>query len=294
MEILSRVSLEDDHFESVVAKSSRLSDACSEIIIVKKKVLIVAYYFPPIAASGSMRALGFCRYLDKYGWQARVLTTDPKSVYPPIGVDESLCRQLPNTVQIDRVSHKNPEPALLLARDKLRRFCKSVLFGNTQLQGGSKQNSSPEPGTGVLARYIAMRKAMTEWLFSFPDPQCFWLRPAVQRLAQISPKDYPDVVFATGGPWTSLLVGKALAKKFGVPFVADFRDPWTNNPNRKSLSVLLFQKHRELERSVCAAATKVIANTQELGDQFRHENPEVEEKFITITNGFDNQRWESS
>ena len=278
MEILSRVSLEDDHFESVVAKSSRLSDACSEIIIVKKKVLIVAYYFPPIAASGSMRALGFCRYLDKYGWQARVLTTDPKSVYPPIGVDESLCRQLPNTVQIDRVSHKNPEPALLLARDKLRRFCKSVLFGNTQLQGGSKQNSSPEPGTGVLARYIAMRKAMTEWLFSFPDPQCFWLRPAVQRLAHIPPRDYPDVVFATGGPWTSLLVGKALAKKFGVPFVADFRDPWTNNPNRKPLSALLFRKHKELEKSVCAAAAKVIANTEELGDQFRRDNPEIEDE----------------
>ncbi len=255
-----------------------------------KTLLIVAYYFPPIAASGSMRALGFCRYLDRYGWQARVLTTEPKSVYPPIGVDESLCRQLPNTVQIDRVPHKNPEPALLLARDKLWDFlCKSVLFGNRRLRVGSRQNTSEEPG-GIRKQY---RKAMTEWLFSFPDPQCFWLRPAVQRLAQIPSKDYPDVVLATGGPWTSLLIGQTLAKKFGVPFVADFRDPWTNNPNRRPHSDLLFRKHKELEKSVCAAAAKVIANTEKLQAQFRHDNPAAEEKFITITNGFDDERWGS-
>jgi hypothetical protein len=63
-----------------------------------KTVLVVAYYFPPIAASGSMRPLGFCRYLREYGWQPRVLTTDPKSVYPAMGVDVAntaeLCTKL--------------------------------------------------------------------------------------------------------------------------------------------------------------------------------------------------------
>jgi glycosyltransferase involved in cell wall biosynthesis len=253
-----------------------------------KTVLIVAYYFPPIAASGSMRPLGFCRYLEKYGWRPRVLTTDSRSVYPSAGTDESLSKQLPDTIRIDRVPHKNPERPLLLARDKLRGFfCNSLSFGNSQLNLGGSRDTLGEAAAGMRAQYIAMRKAMLEWLFSFPDPQCFWLQPAIQRLSRVPPKECPDVVFATASPWTGLLVGKALAKKFGVPFVADFRDPWTHNPNRKPFSTLLFQKHRKLEKSICAAATKIIANTEELGAQFRRDNPTLEHKFITITNGFD-------
>jgi hypothetical protein len=260
---------------------------------VTKTALIVAYYFPPIAASGSMRPLGFCRYLERYGWRPRVLTAEPTSVYPIVGMDESLCDGLPSNVRIDRVPDQNPVESLLCVRNKLRELIGNIrLVDETGVGIGKGQGAEKRSGF-FAARYGASKKTMLEWLFSFPDPQCFWLRPAVQRLAQISPKDYPDVVLATGGPWTSLLVGKALAKKFGVPFIADFRDPWTSNPNRKPLSALLFRKHKELEKSVCAAASKVIANTQELGDQFRHDNPELEEKFITITNGFDSPRCES-
>lgn len=223
-----------------------------------------------------------------------MLTTDSSSVYPSLGVDESLSEQLPDTIRIDRVPHKNPERTLLVARDKIRKFvCKSFLFGNSQPQAGSKRKTSGQPGAGMCEQYLAMRKAMIEWLFSFPDPQCFWLRPAIERLAQIPRKDYPDVVFATGGPWTSLLVGKALAKKFVVPFVADFRDPWTNNPNREFLSASLDRKHRDLERAVCTAAARVIVNTEELRAQFRRDNPALKEKFITITNGFNHEHRDS-
>jgi glycosyltransferase involved in cell wall biosynthesis len=253
-----------------------------------KTVLVVAYYFPPIAASGSMRPLGFCRYLDRYGWRPRVLTTEPKSVYPPTGVDESLCGQVPNSIQIDRVPHKNPEQTLLQVRNRVRGAMTRLLSsGGTQPLTNANGHTLDGPQVGFREQYLNLKTALLDWLFSFPDPQCFWLRPAVERFSRIPRDEYPDAVFATGGPWTTLLVGKALAKRFQVPFVADLRDPWTCNPYIQVRSPFLFRRAAQLERSVYEAAACVIANTAELRVKLLIDHPDLENKFITITNGFD-------
>lgn len=253
-----------------------------------KTVLIVAYYFPPIAASGSMRPLGFCRYLDTYGWRPRVLTTDAASVYPSMGVDESLCDQLPNSIQIYRVPSKNPEQRLLQVRNRFREVMSTFIpsAGHQELTGVNG-HASQRAQVGFRQRYLNLKNLVLDWLFSFPDPQCFWLRPAVQWLSRIPIDEYPDVVFATGGPWTALLVGQALARRFRVPFVADFRDPWTCNPYLEVRSPFLFHKAAQLERSVYKTAACVIANTAELCSKLRTDHSDLEKKFITITNGFD-------
>jgi glycosyltransferase involved in cell wall biosynthesis len=253
-----------------------------------KKLLVVAYYFPPIAASGSMRPLGFCRYLDRYGWRPRVLATDPRSVYPPAGVDDSLCKRLPNGMQIDRVPHENPDRQLLQVRNRLRELLRGVRLSRTNgVQPLADESVPKRVGDNLYAQYFCLREIALEWLFSFPDPQCSWLRPAVRRLSQIPRAEYPDVVFATGGPWTALLVGKALAEKFSVPFVADFRDPWTYNPDFENRSRIIFRKARRVERSICEAAARVITNTDELRAKLLTDYPTLKEKFLTITNGFD-------
>ena len=257
-----------------------------------KTVLVVAYYFPPIPASGSMRPLGFCRYLDRYGWRPRVLTTEPKSVYPPMGVDESLCDQVPNSIQIDRVPHKNPEQTLLQVRNRFRGAMTRLLSsGGTQPLANVNGHALDGAQVGFREPYLNLKNALLDWLFSFPDPQCFWLRPAVQWLSRIPRDEYPDAVFATGGPWTSLLVGKALAQRFQVPFVADLRDPWTCNPYIEMRSPFLFQRAVRLERSVYEAAACVIANTAELRAKLRSDHPDLERKFVTITNGFDSDTY---
>ena len=235
-----------------------------------------------------MRPLGFCRYLGKYGWRVRVLTTDPTSVYPFLGTDENLCAQLPGKFQIDRVPHSNPEKIFLHARQTF-----SQLLGALSLCGGGETRPSIDARQSKSVtfsghtEYISVRKMLLDWLFAFPDRQWLWLRPAVRRLSQLRSDEYPDVVYATGGPWSSLLVGRALARKFGVPFVADFRDPWTQNPNKETLSRFLLRRSLELERSICTAAARVIVNTDELREQFMRDNPDLQEKFLTITNGFD-------
>lgn len=254
-----------------------------------KRVLVIAYYFPPIAASGSMRPLGFCRYLRDYGWQPRVLTTTPQSVYPSINVDSSLLDQVPNSIQLDRVPHETPEAVLLRCLEMSRELRHRMFTSKNKSMVSARLSQAVAPNP--FGTYRRLRKIVLEWALSFPDAQCFWLKRAVRRLWNIAPTEYPDAVFATAGPWTSLLVGKALAKKFGVPFVADFRDPWTHNPNRQQFSAALFERHKRLEKEICKWAVKIIANTDELTAQFRRDYPGCDGKFITITNGFDDRGW---
>src|SRR5205085_6940253 len=50
------------------------------------------------------------------------------------------------------------------------------------------------------------------------------LRAAARRIAR---SRATDVVWTTSYPYSAHLVGVALAREFGIPFVADLRGPWT-------------------------------------------------------------------
>ena len=40
----------------------------------------------------------------------------------------------------------------------------------------------------------------------------------------------PDIIYSSANPFTSLLVAKRLSQKYSIPFVAEFRDLWSDNP----------------------------------------------------------------
>ncbi len=253
-----------------------------------KKVLIIAYYFPPIAASGAMRPLAFCRFLVEHGWAPRVLTTDPASVHPPHPVDPQLSTRLPPEVQVDRVPHGNILRRLICMRDRIREALglrrKSPVSAPSPDAVGT---SGARDQTGGAERLGGLKELILDWGFAFPDPQCAWFQPAVTVAKRWSRAEIPDVVWATGGPWTSLLVGKHLADYWRVPFVVDYRDPWTGNPYVSFNSPYLNARARRLERAVCGAARRVITNTRELEAQLTHDYPNVAGKTVVITNGYD-------
>ena len=253
-----------------------------------KSLLIVAYYFPPVAASGAMRALGFCRYLEKYGWRPWVLTTAPYSVYPPHPIDQELLARLPDNVAVETIPYINPLHRIIAVRNRLRELARAgMMFQNLQRQGGcsSSDPAKPQP-RGRISR---LRDLFLDWAFSFPDPQCSWLRPAVGWFSKLEREKFPQAVFATGGPWTSLLIGRTLSMRFQVPFIADYRDPWTSNPYSSFSSPFLVNKAKRLERSICTAASRVITNTDELLLKLCADYPELRNKCLTIPNGFDRE-----
>lgn len=247
-----------------------------------KRVLIVAYYFPPVAASGAMRPLGFCRNLAEYGWQPQVLTTTPDCVYPPHQVDSKLGERVPEGVQVIRVPYIDRLQQMLQSRDLLRGLVRKTVHS----EQGRKSEAVALPRTPGAAR-ATLKDLLLDWAFAFPDRQCGWQAPAVRQLQAIAEKDIPDVIFATGGPWTSFLIGNTLAKHFNRPLVLDYRDPWNCNPYYSFSSDLLTRKSRAAEAQICQAASHVIANTEELRERLVEEYGELRDRCTWIPNGFD-------
>ncbi len=255
-----------------------------------KRLFIVAYFFPPTAASGSFRPLGFCRYLDQYGWRPTVITTNSESIYPSLPQDEKLVSLIPDHVKIERISHPVPSRSIINIRESVRGNMRRMFGERVRTSSGLTTLSSEHVKSGNPSRWWTSAKDdLWNWLFLFPDAQRFWLRAVIRHMPKLASRESPDAIWATGSPWTSLLVGKKLAEYFHVPFFADFRDPWQGNPYFQQLSPRQSSKARMLEHSICATASNVIATTAELTTRFKMEYEKLQGKFVTITNGFDGE-----
>jgi len=250
-----------------------------------KNVLVVAYYFPPHATVGSLRPLGFCRHLEKYGWRPSVVTTDNASVHPPCPLDADMSQSLSPNIEVLRIGYTNGLQTLLAIRKQVQALLR---FGRPQ-NGHPAEKAEHESRAGVPRQPSALSNMKTfclDWAFDFPDQSNRWLPAVMRHVSSLSEEHTPDLVYATGGPWTGLLVGLALAKRFGVPFVADFRDPWVGDSAQRFISSYLKRKAEKLEARICQGAAAIVANTEELRAEFVKRYPALAAKFVTITNGF--------
>lgn len=223
-----------------------------------KKVLLLAYLFPPIANSGTQRPWKFAKYLAQYGWQPTVITA---ANFDGHHTDWQLEADIPSDVTVVRVPMLNDQVG-----DTIARFA----------------------GGGRLARRLggAVSWRMRNYRRS-PDLYALW-KPTVMREAmRLFNEGGFDAIYATGFPWTSLLIGVELSKATGKPLVADFRDLWAGEN--------LFRRERppheeELahERTVVESARAIVTASAGIGRQLAATHPSVDEdKFVTIHNGFD-------
>ena len=119
-----------------------------------------------------------------------------------------------------------------------------------------------------------------------PDPRVTWVRPSVRFLKKYLKEHPVDAIVSTGPPQSMHLIARQLSKATNIPWVADFRDPWTKMFYFKHLCLCKWaeKKHHRLEQEVLDDATVVVAVS-----------PLVQEEFQTmtdtpvelITNGFD-------
>lgn len=223
-----------------------------------KRVLVLAYLFPPIANSGTQRPLKFVKYLSQYGWQPTVVTAAHADGHR---VDEGLLADIPAGVTVVRVPMVNQR-------------VREVIAGLAR-------------GTKIGARLGESVSWRLQEHFRQPDLYALW-RPTARRAAMRLMRDVPfDAVYATGFPWTTLLVARDVSQATGRPLVADFRDPWAGED--------LFRSERPpndevrpLERQVVEHAASVVTVSTTLTKRMMASYPEMDpSKFVTIHNGFD-------
>jgi len=93
------------------------------------------------------------------------------------------------------------------------------------------------------------------------------------------------VLVSTHPPVVTHLVALVLKRRFGRPWIADFRDPLWGNPFRTSYRASLIDPI--IERLVVQHADAVIANTDASAAMLVSRYPAMSEKISTIWNGYD-------
>jgi hypothetical protein len=166
------------------------------------RVLFIAYYTPPLGLSGVMRVTKLAKFLPEFGWEVLLLTVKDVAYY---AYDPELVADL-RKAKVFRTESLDPNRLLRV-------------LGVKQVKGGSGETGQTFKGTMEGA------PAFFRWCF-FPDSKVGWLPFAVRTGKKVIARLNPQVIFATAPPWTALMVGEKLSRLSGLPFVADFRDPW--------------------------------------------------------------------
>ncbi len=224
----------------------------------EKQVLVISYYFPPMGLSGVQRTLKFVKYLPYYSWKPIVLTTSTANFY---AFDDTLANELPeDQYKIYRTAKSDSG----FRRDNKYKIKKFPSYFNQKI------------GRAVL-----------QTIFQ-PDSKRLWLKYAIKKGEEIIKENNIDAIFATAPPFTDFLVAYELSKKFGIPFLVDYRDVWIDNPFHFFATPFHKLYSINLESKILTNAYKAIVtirNTKELLlKRYRflsHNDIEI------ITHGFD-------
>jgi len=242
--------------------------------------LCIAYAFPPIHRSGTQRTLGFVKHLSESGWDASVLTVEPAGE----SLDATLLAQIPRVTQVERVAWLDRVAAW-------KHFLRIQNNAATKETGTTIEKSkSRRDEAGDDSKPGGMSTGLCDWftrLLHTPDSRSGWITPAVRRGREVIRRDNPCVIYSTSPYASAHLIAAKLQRRTGLPWVADFRDPWRDNPFRSLHRPTLDWLDARLERRVMTFASHIIMNTPTARDRLCARFPHVAAKCSVIPNGFD-------
>ena len=246
----------------------------------RKRVLCISYQFPPFAETGVFRVVNFVEHLPDRGWEPMVLTVLSGHYEQGTGLDDGLCARVNSSARVHRTRCFQGIEAMLSLRRKLRRRVTPA---------GAKQGEAAGSAPAGKGLWQGVKDAVT-LAYRIPDKQVGWLPYALAEGFRICRHEKPDLIYASGGPWTSFLIGLALKAHFHLPLVIDFRDPWMNNPYDELNVGLRRRVNGFLERRCLRRADAVIANTEPLRTLLA-DTARCGAKCHTITNGYNEMEY---
>jgi glycosyltransferase involved in cell wall biosynthesis len=233
-----------------------------------KKVLVITYYWPPNGSSGVQRWLKFAKYLKEFNWEPVIYTPENPEL---ISEDKSLLKDAEGLQVI-----KTPiwEPYSFY-----KRFT------------GQSKNASINTAFLKEKKVVSLPEKISVWIrgnFFFPDARKFWIKPSVRFLCEWLKNNPADAIVSTGPPHSMHLIAERVKQKTGLPWLADFRDPWTNIDFAGELMLTSIAKgiHEQMEMSVLKHADKIVVIGNEMKKEFE-ELLHSDKKISVITNGYD-------
>lgn len=248
-----------------------------------RTVLMVLYFFPPVGGISTSRNIRNVEHLPGFGWTP-VVVTPVDAAYPV--KDPSLVDLVARSVDVVRTGSFEAghvrewiSRGARLLRPIRRREATARPY--PAVDGATNPEASlsrpREPG-GMLFR-------LRRFVF-FPDDQIGWLPFAVLAALRRHRTAPVDAVYSTASPITSHLVAGLLKRRTGVPWVAEFRDPWLGTELSKPSSWLHRRLQAKVERWIIRTADKVIFLAPSMARMYQGRYP-FATNFTVIPNGYD-------
>lgn len=217
----------------------------------RKKALIVSYHFPPLNTMASKRYGLMCRYMENYGYKPYILTSYGRAGgYSGAGLD------LPVPVPEDQI----------------------IRIG---LLGFRYPISSPVKMAAV--EWLTYKKWISRVI---PTDSPGWYEKAKQTLDFARIED-ADIVLGTFPSIDNILLGKYIARKLRVPFVADIRDLISDYTEVPDDCMRLKKLDKVLERFVLWDAAGIVTTTKGFQRILESRYPHL--PVATVYNGWDGE-----
>ena len=222
-----------------------------------RRVLVIAYYFPPMGLSGVIRIAKFAKYLREFGWEPTILTVGDVGYF---AYDYSLLEEvLEAGVTIERT--RTLDPLRLMKR------------------------------RGTIRMPVASRRRFVSGItqaFLQPDNKIGWKRFALKRAAELIEQKGFDAIFATAPPFTDFLIGRELQKRYDLPLVIDYRDPWLDNRDYFYVTPLHRSYAARMEEMVLKNAESVVVVNRRIKEQLLARYPFLTHELVHILpSGYD-------
>lgn len=219
-----------------------------------RKVLIVAPTFFPDPAVSGIRVTQWARFLGDFGWQALVVCRHHGFDATP----ESLANEVSPSVQVEYLGPRVASPS----------------------SGG--QRVTDRKG-GVKNRLV---KPIVD-AFAVPDPLTWKWKSYTRQAVEVATRWQPDVVLSSSPPHSIHHLGRAVSQAVGVPWVADFRDPYLfdSRYGPHGAKRLFAWRHEAFDRGIYRDAALILHAIPLHGRWASRRYPFARDKTRILTNG---------
>jgi len=205
-----------------------------------KRVLIITYYWPPSGGIGVLRCLKFAKYLQRFGWEPIVFTAR-NAHYP--SRDYSNDRDIPQGMEVLTCPILEPYS----------------VYKMLTLQA---PDTNVNNVFNVIPTRLNRMHQFAVWVrsnFFIPDARALWIGPAFRFLSRWLERNRVDAIISNGPPHSNTRIATLVKKKFGIPWLADFQDPWTQVDYYQLLKLMPWAdaRHRRMEQEAFRHADRM-------------------------------------
>lgn len=216
---------------------------------------MIAPYFLPRRRVGALRPFKFAIHLRSQGWQPHVLTIKSPGQLTPR--ESQLLNEIPVYELVPPMDRTNQSESQ-----------------QTEIDNSESGSSSS------IAAVIDKNFPVDTWL------PFFWLK--WRAIKQYVNSLRPDVVWSTGDPWAAHWVGKKITQNYDIPWMADFRDPWTvSDTDLKKRSAFAARIDRWIERRWLRETSRVCFTSHHTRKNYEQAYEDLDLSTVTIYNAYD-------